>query len=229
MVETTEASLVPSGSLKASNGRLYPRTVGQPYARIGKRALDLAICLALLPVAAPLVLVAALVVARDGGNPFYIQPRVGRNGRVFRMVKLRSMVPDAEAKLHRLLDSDPALAAEWAVNQKLKDDPRITWIGRFLRRTSLDELPQLWNVVLGHMSLVGPRPMMPEQAELYPGSAYSALRPGMTGPWQVSERHDSAFATRAEYDADYLDSVSLATDLRLLSRTVAVVLRGTGC
>jgi exopolysaccharide production protein ExoY len=174
------------------------------------------------------VLLLALLIARDGHSPFYWNARVGRSGRVFHMLKLRTMVRDADARLEAHLAADPAAAAEWGATQKLKKDPRITTFGRILRKTSMDELPQLWNVLVGDMSLVGPRPMMPSQQVLYPGRAYYTLRPGLTGPWQVSDRNGCTFAKRAEFDRDYEQSLSLATDLRLLARTVAVVLKGTG-
>jgi exopolysaccharide production protein ExoY len=138
------------------------------------------------------------------------------------------MVDDAEAKLEDHLAADSSARHEWDTTQKLKADPRITSFGRFLRRSSLDELPQLWNVLKGDMSLVGPRPMMPEQAPLYSGEAYYTLRPGITGLWQVSERNATAFADRAHYDARYEQDLSLVNDLRILMATVRVVLRGTG-
>jgi lipopolysaccharide/colanic/teichoic acid biosynthesis glycosyltransferase len=139
------------------------------------------------------------------------------------------MVPGAEARLAAHLAADPAARAEWDRSQKLREDPRVTPLGRLLRRSSLDELPQLWNVLAGDMSLVGPRPMMPCQQALYPGEAYYRLRPGLTGPWQVSDRHASAFADRARFDRDYEQALSLATDLRILAATLRAVLRGTGC
>jgi lipopolysaccharide/colanic/teichoic acid biosynthesis glycosyltransferase len=193
-----------------------------------KRALDVALVLLAAPVVLPVVLLIALFVMRDGHAPFYWSERVGLNGRLFRMLKLRTMVHDADARLEAYLASDTAAAAEWAGTQKLKHDPRITGFGRMLRKTSLDELPQLWNVLRGDMALVGPRPMMPNQRKIYPGRAYYALRPGVTGPWQVSDRNDCAFSRRADFDFDYNRSLSFMNDLRLLARTVVVVLRGTG-
>jgi lipopolysaccharide/colanic/teichoic acid biosynthesis glycosyltransferase len=193
-----------------------------------KRGLDLVLVIAALPVVLPLLLLLALGAGLDGGNPFYCQRRVGRGGRSFRMWKLRSMIVDAEAVLALHLAADPAARAEWTRMQKLKHDPRITRFGRLLRKSSLDELPQLWNVLTGEMSLVGPRPMLPEQRPLYPGTAYYRLRPGITGAWQVSKRNESRFADRARYDHDYDRRLSLGTDLRLLAATVRAVLRGTG-
>lgn len=193
-----------------------------------KRWLDIVLVLMALPVVLPLVLMLALVVLMDGGNPFYAQDRVGRGGRRYRMWKLRSMVVDADTRLQGYLDADPEARAEWEETQKLRHDPRITRFGRLLRKSSLDELPQLWNVLVGHMSLVGPRPMLPEQQVLYPGSSYYGLRPGLTGLWQVSERNQSTFASRAMYDDTYDQSISLRTDAMVIWRTVGVVARATG-
>jgi exopolysaccharide production protein ExoY len=199
------------------------------YRNIAKRLMDILLVLLMLPVVLPVVLLLALRVAIDGGQPFYLQDRIGRGGRVYRMWKLRTMVRDADRKLAAHLDANPAARTEWDVNQKLSADPRVTGFGNFLRRSSLDELPQLWNVLTGDMSLVGPRPMMVDQAPLYPGHTYYTLRPGITGSWQVSARNASTFADRAQFDDDYDRRLSLPTDLRLLLATVRVVLRGTGC
>ncbi len=193
-----------------------------------KRALDILAVLAAAPLVLVLVAMLALLVRRDGGPAFYVQMRVGRGGRLYRMWKLRSMVVDADLAMDRHLAACPAARAEWDAAQKLKDDPRVTAVGRLLRKTSLDELPQLWNVLVGDMSLVGPRPMMPSQRVLYPGRAYFRLRPGITGPWQVAERNAGTFAARAGFDADYERDLSFATDTRLLFATVRVVLRATG-
>ena len=201
---------------------------GGAYARFVKRGLDTLIVLLAAPFVLPLVLMLGLLVARDGGPVFYSQDRVGRGGRTFRIWKLRSMVTDADRALEAHLASDPAARAKWATTQKLKNDPRITPVGRLIRKASLDELPQLWNVVLGDMSLVGPRPMLPGQTALYPGHAYYALRPGLTGFWQISRRNETSFAGRATYDTAYAGQVSLLTDLMVIFATVRVVLRGTG-
>ncbi|WP_096787999.1 sugar transferase [Rhodobacter sp. CZR27] len=201
---------------------------GRIYRDGFKRLLDILLILAALPVVLPLVLILAVLVARDGGSPFYLQERIGRNGRIYRIWKLRTMVHDAEAALEQYLARNPAARAEWDLTQKLKRDPRVTRVGRFLRIYSLDELPQLWNVLKGDMSLVGPRPMMPCQRILYPGSAYFALRPGITGYWQVRQRNLSSFADRAWHDTQYHRDLSLWTDLKLLLSTVRVVMRATG-
>lgn len=198
------------------------------YPGLMKRLIDVTLVLLAAPFVLILVLPIALFIALDGHSPIYWSERVGRHGRIFRMMKLRTMVPDADARLSAQLAADPAAAEEWASTQKLKCDPRITAFGRFLRKSSLDELPQLWNVLKGDMSLVGPRPMMPNQRKLYPGRAYYALRPGVTGPWQVSDRNETTFARRADFDLEYSRKVTLAHDAALIWQTVAVVLRGTG-
>jgi exopolysaccharide production protein ExoY len=198
------------------------------YATYFKRLLDILAVLAALPFVLPVILVLAFLVRRDGGPALYVQARIGRGGRVFRLWKLRTMVVDADRKLAAHLATNAAARAEWDETQKLKCDPRITPIGRVLRRTSLDELPQLWNVLRGDMSLVGPRPMMPSQRRLYPGRIYYRLRPGLTGFWQISDRNETSFAGRAIHDAAYADRLSLFTDVFVLLRTVRAVLRGTG-
>ncbi|MFV2001863.1 MAG: sugar transferase [Paracoccaceae bacterium] len=198
------------------------------YRNFVKRVLDTVIIVLMAPVVVPVVVALAAVVARDGHMPFYASRRVGRNGRVFNMLKLRTMVPDAEALLAGHLEADAEARREWESTQKLKNDPRITRLGRFLRKFSLDELPQLYNVLNGDMSLVGPRPMLPSQRALYPGLSYYSLRPGITGPWQVSDRNDCEFAKRADHDREYEQRMSFLVDAALLSRTVGVIVRGTG-
>ncbi|MEP5196538.1 MAG: sugar transferase [Roseobacter sp.] len=205
-----------------------PYRVRSTYNRFVKRWIDVAlVVLAVLPIL-PLIVLACVIVALDGHNPFYSQIRIGRGGRQFRIWKIRTMVPDADQALKTYLATNPAAKAEWDASQKLRHDPRITRIGVLLRKSSMDELPQLWNVLTGSMSLVGPRPMMVSQKSLYPGRAYYALRPGITGPWQVSERNDSVFAGRAVFDDGYARNVSFVTDVRILFQTVGVVVRATG-
>jgi lipopolysaccharide/colanic/teichoic acid biosynthesis glycosyltransferase len=204
-----------------------PRSVGL-YRGFFKRGLDILLVLLAAPFVLPVVLLLSLMITRDGGSAFYSQDRIGRGGRVFRLWKLRSMVVAADAKLEAYLAADPAARAEWDQHQKLKDDPRITAAGRLIRKASLDELPQLWNVLIGDMSLVGPRPMMPHQRELYPGRDYYRMRPGLTGFWQISDRNHTTFAARAAYDTQYCRRQSLITDLLVMLATVWVVIRGTG-
>ena len=198
------------------------------YASGLKRALDLLFVIAALPFLVPFFLIVSALIATDGHSPFFRQERIGRNGRRFGMWKFRTMVPDAEAELERYLAENPAARAEWDSKQKLAKDPRITKVGRILRRTSMDELPQLLNVLSGDMSIVGPRPMMTNQQALYPGHGYYRLRPGLTGSWQVSSRNESTFAERATFDDAYENELSFATDARIIAKTVGVVVRCTG-
>ncbi|WP_417808018.1 sugar transferase [Thioclava sp.] len=202
-----------------------------PYRAAGKRVFDIVMVLAVIPVLLPLILLLAALVSLDGGPAFFAQTRIGRDGKTFKMWKLRTMVVNAEAKLSALCAADPAIAQEWAVNQKLAHDPRITHIGAFLRRTSLDELPQFFNVLFGSMSLVGPRPFLASQEETYQdamGRAYYRMRPGITGLWQVVGRSSSAFVDRVRFDERYYAKMSLMNDVMLCLMTVAVVFKQTG-
>lgn len=215
--------------------RSYPgwrRNIAPPrglYDRLGKRPLDMVLAALALVLAAPVLVLLMLALWIEGGRPVFTQLRLGRDGRQFRMFKLRSMVVDAEARLQACLEADPALRAEWELSQKLKKDPRVTWLGKLIRKTSLDELPQLFNVLRGDMSLVGPRPMLPDQLPLYLApESYLALRPGLTGLWQVTARNDQSFAVRAMLDRDYAQEVSLRGDLRIMLSTVGAVVRATG-
>ncbi|MBO6867175.1 MAG: sugar transferase [Thalassococcus sp.] len=210
-------------------GALDGARTSSVYRGVAKRALDIMlVLLATLP-ALMIALPFVLLVALDGRSPFYRQRRVGRNGAVFNMWKLRSMVPNADQMLEGYLAANPAARSEWDLTQKLRHDPRITKVGHLIRKTSIDELPQLWNVLKGDMSIVGPRPMMVDQQKIYPGTAYYALRPGITGFWQTSVRNESSFADRAQFDTDYLRQMSFLTDFRVMLRTVRVVVNGTGC
>lgn len=198
------------------------------YRSVFKRGFDiLFVAIIALPVAL-IVGLLTLLIMMDGASPFYRQERVGKNGKRFSMLKLRSMVPNADRKLEAYLRTNPAARLEWNEKQKLAKDPRITPIGRIIRKTSLDELPQFFNVLVGDMSVVGPRPMMPEQTSLYPGTAYYRMRPGITGFWQISERNECSFAERAIHDSNYDRALSLRTDVTVVLRTVSVVMAGTG-
>jgi lipopolysaccharide/colanic/teichoic acid biosynthesis glycosyltransferase len=199
------------------------------YRNVVKRLVDVTLVFATLPFWLPIIVGTALMIAaRDGRNPFYTQERVGRHGRTFHMLKLRSMVHDADAILEAYLRHNPAARAEWDATQKLKDDPRITEIGRIIRKLSIDELPQLFNILIGDMSLVGPRPIMVCQKALYPGRHYYDMQPGLTGFWQISNRNECRFVHRARYDNAYHRAMSLGTDIVVIFRTIGVVLRGTG-
>lgn len=207
------------------NAQNEPRGVYRLYL---KRLLDIVVVVMAAPFVLPVVLVLAALAVLEGRSAFYVQDRVGQDGRHFRFWKLRSMVPDADRRLAEYLAENPAARTEWDETQKLKDDPRVTRLGGFMRKTSLDELPQLWNVLKGDMSIVGPRPMMPQQRALYPGPVYHRVRPGLTGFWQISDRNHSSFASRSHYDARYAERISLPTDILVILMTVRSVLRGTG-
>ncbi|WP_371170615.1 sugar transferase [Aliiroseovarius sp. 2305UL8-7] len=200
----------------------------RPYRDRFKRLFDIAFVIAAAPIAIPLVGFMLLLAMLDGGKPFYRQRRIGKNGRIYSMIKIRSMVPNADQRLEAYLEANPEAREEWDSTQKLKNDPRITKIGKFLRKSSMDELPQLWNVLKGDMSVVGPRPMMEDQKSLYPGAAYYAMRPGITGPWQVSDRNETTFAQRATFDTQYYYELTMKKDAEILCKTVGVVLRCTG-
>jgi Undecaprenyl-phosphate galactose phosphotransferase WbaP len=160
----------------------------------------------------------------------YRQWRVGRNGRRIGVYKFRTMVRNADAVLREMLEKDPELAAEWERDQKLRCDPRVTRVGAFLRKTSLDELPQLINVVTGDMSLVGPRPVVEGERGKYGPvfDEYCRVRPGITGLWQVSGRNNTSYAERVAYDHYYINNWSVWMDIWILCRTVPVVLTGYG-
>lgn len=198
------------------------------YRRVAKRIFDVLFVLVAAVPAVMILLPLMAIIALDGRSPIYIQRRIGLNGKVFRMFKLRSMIAGADEVLEHYLSKNPEARREWDVTQKLKSDPRITPFGHFIRKSSLDELPQLFNVLNGTMSIVGPRPMMVNQRDLYPGAAYYAMRPGITGYWQISERNDCSFSDRSTYDTKYYREMSLGTDISVLASTVKVVLRGTG-
>lgn len=196
-----------------------------------KRALDIAGAGSLLLLSLPVFLLLALLVRLDGGPAFYAHERVGRGGRRFGCLKFRSMVTDSAARLEALLDQDPEARAEWNATRKLRHDPRITWVGRFLRASSLDELPQLINVLRGDMSLVGPRPVIAAELAAHYGAAaehYLSVRPGITGLWQVSGRSSTSYDTRVALDVRYATNPSLLEDLRILLRTPAAVLLRRG-
>lgn len=195
------------------------------------RALDVVIAAMALVVLAPVLLLIALAVwAHDGGRPVFVHRRIGRGGVQFPCLKFRSMVPDSQERLKEILSSDPQAAVEWARDQKLRNDPRVTALGQVLRKTSLDELPQLANVLVGHMSLVGPRPIVANEVGRYGRyfADYCQVKPGITGLWQVSGRNDVSYRRRVALDTVYSRSRSVGFDLMILGRTVPAVLTGRG-
>jgi exopolysaccharide production protein ExoY len=211
---------------------LQPKASGalQP---IAKRVIDAALAAMLLVLFAVPMLALALLVRADGGPAFFAHRRVGRGGMMFGCLKFRSMTVNADRALEAVLASDPAARAEWETSRKLRHDPRVTRIGKFLRATSLDELPQLINVLRGEMSLVGPRPVTASELAQFYGAAaehYQLVRPGITGPWQVSGRSDTSYDRRVAMDVAYATRPSLLEDFRLLLRTpIAVLSRRGAC
>lgn len=196
-----------------------------------KRLVDVVGALVGLALCALPLAVLALVIRRDGGHAFFRHERIGRLGLPFDCLKLRTMRMDSEAILERVLAESPEAREEWARDFKLRDDPRITRVGAFLRRTSLDELPQLWNVLKGDMSLVGPRPVVAaELATYYRESAelYRKVRPGLTGPWQVGGRNDLSYAERVALDAHYALNWSFSSDVMIILRTLGVFFERKG-
>lgn len=216
---------------RGSDGRLGDAVIAPPRDDLVKAAFDrTAAVLGLLLLLPLLLMVAGLIWLRDPGPVLYAHPRVGRGGRVFRCLKFRTMVRNGDEVLARHLARDPEAAREWEETRKLRHDPRVTTLGRRLRKSSIDELPQLLNVARGEMSLVGPRPIVEAEARYY-GAAmrdYTSVRPGLTGPWQIGGRSDTTYAERVRLDQSYVRNRSLWLDLKIILRTVVVVLKGRG-
>ena len=209
---------------------LFP-SPSKPPAPVGgwrKQCMDRCGAAVLLVALAPLFLLLAILIRRDGGGALYRHQRLGANGKVFPCMKFRSMVANSDSVLEQLLASDPIALAEWQATQKLRLDPRVTRVGRLLRKTSLDELPQLFNVLRGEMSLVGPRPIVRAEISRYGSEIgyYYQARPGLTGLWQVSGRSDTSYAQRVELDVQYISTWTLWRDIVIVLKTIpAVVLR----
>jgi Undecaprenyl-phosphate galactose phosphotransferase WbaP len=201
------------------------------HSQVTKRVLDILVASVLAILAIPLALSIALAIMLETRGPIlFVHTRLGKGGRPFRLWKFRSMRADSDEVLGRYLNRHPELLAEWHASHKLKNDPRITHVGRWLRRSSLDELPQLWNVLCGTMSMIGPRPIVKDEIPKY-GPAfrqYKRVQPGLTGLWQVSGRTDLSYRHRIELDTKYVRHWSFALDLKILWKTVGVVLGGHG-
>ncbi len=223
---------------RLSNGRLSKRAgdaergIHCSYNSLLKRAFDVTVSATLITFLAPAMAVIALAIfVQDGRSIFYGHRRVGRGGASFRCWKFRTMVTDADERLEELLRDDAASRQEWQATQKLKNDPRIIpGVGKFLRQSSLDELPQLFNVLSGEMSLVGPRPVVADELEKY-GAArahYTSVRPGLTGPWQIGERSDGDYHNRVSKDVDYVENWSFKTDVVIVLQTATVPFRQSG-
>ncbi|MBA3974258.1 MAG: hypothetical protein C0504_08595 [Candidatus Solibacter sp.] len=205
--------------------------LSHPGALLVKRILDLAVAALLSILALPFAAVIALLIVLDSPGPvFFSHNRIGKGNRTFRLWKFRTMKSDADTVLEQYLDAHPGLRAEWEQTHKLKNDPRVTRTGRLLRRSSLDELPQLLSVLRGDMSMVGPRPIVAEEAPKYGPvfNLYLQVRPGLTGLWQASGRTDTSYRKRLALDLRYLTTRTLWMDLWLLAKTVKVVLFGHG-
>ena len=199
------------------------------YKQYGKRMFDLAFALILLPLLTPVMLVIAAGMAHKG-KIIFGHRRVGRGGSEFTCYKFRTMVVDADRKLAELLASDPTARAEWDRDQKLKDDPRVTRLGHVLRRTSLDELPQLWNAIRGDMSFVGPRPVTKAELLRYENNqdAYLSIRPGVTGLWQVKSHGGTSYTTRVILDVEYSTSHNFMHDVRIIAETALIPFKMSG-
>jgi len=199
--------------------------LARPFSRILKAAFDHAVAMVLLVLLAPLLVVLSLMVRLDGGPAFYRHRRIGAGGRNFDCIKFRTMVLNSDRVLQRMLADDPAAAEEWAATQKLRNDPRVTRLGEFLRRSSLDELPQLLNVLRGEMSLVGPRPIVQAEIARYADDIdyYYETKPGLTGLWQVSGRSDTSYARRVRLDVWYVRNWTLWHDIAILLKTIPAV------
>lgn len=197
-----------------------------------KRFFDIIFSLCVLFFGAPIFFLIALLVAIPSrGRVVYIQKRIGRGGKPFNCYKFRTMHPNADKQLKKLLEENPKLKDEWLKNHKLRHDPRITLIGRFLRKTSLDELPQFINVIKGDLSIVGPRPVVEDELKRHLGPKAAkilSIRPGITGLWQVSGRNDTNYANRVKLDEQYVDKRSFLLDLQLVLKTIPAMITSRG-
>lgn len=215
--------------------RPFVRVEARPRRRFdggAKRVSDVLIAVIALLLLGPLILLICLAVKlQDGGPAFFAHRRVGQGRRFFKCLKLRTMFVDADERLRAILETSPAARAEWARDHKLRNDPRITPIGRVLRRASLDELPQFFNVLVGDMSIVGPRPIVEAEIRRYGHYIYEycSVKPGLTGLWQVSGRNDMNYRRRVAMDVVYCREKSIAMDLKIILLTIPAVLNGRGC
>ncbi len=234
--EPPHVRVQPSPSTIVTPSRFADTSFGRPAKAVGlnriergvKRLFDLASVLVILALFWWAIIAVAIAVRLTTGSPvIYGHKRIGRDGREFKCYKFRSMVPNADEVLAHLLANDAAAREEWNRDFKLKDDPRVTRVGRFIRKTSLDEFPQLWNVVVNDMSIVGPRPVVRKELDQYYSGAcrdhYLSVKPGLTGLWQVSGRSDMEYAERVELDRRYVTRWGLWSDFMIVMRTVRVM------
>ncbi|MEM7650461.1 MAG: sugar transferase [Pseudomonadota bacterium] len=213
---------------ESSSQKSYPHE--NLWARIFKRGTDILSATALVPVLGLVIIGVSALIKRDGGCIFYSQKRIGRNGEAFQCLKFRTMVPNAEQALEDYLSQNPDCRDDWNTYKKLKNDPRITLVGKFLRKFSLDELPQIINVLKGEMSLVGPRPILENERHFFAESYqdYLSVKPGITGLWQVSGRNEKTFVERVELDSEYVRNWTMLSDVSIIFKTFAVVFSGRG-
>ncbi|MBC7314697.1 MAG: sugar transferase [Rhizobium sp.] len=221
-----------SATRSASSPYFHTHAVGtSPVGGISKRGFDIVMAsIALLFLSPIFLMLMALVKFSDGGRVFYGHSRIGHSGRSFRCLKFRTMRQDGDRILKEYLEKNPSAYEEWRATRKLQHDPRVTAVGSVLRKLSLDELPQLVNIIRGEMSLVGPRPVVEDELELYDVAAqyYLRSRPGLTGLWQVSGRNDVSYESRIALDSHYVQNWSLMTDLKIIGMTVPAVCLSRG-
>ncbi|MBC7152133.1 MAG: sugar transferase [Rhizobium sp.] len=221
-----------SATRSASSPFLHTHTAAKsPVGGIPKRGFDIFMALSALLFLSPIFLMLmALVKFSDGGRIFYGHSRVGHGGRPFRCLKFRTMREDGDRILKEYLENNPSAYEEWRAARKLQNDPRVTTVGGVLRKLSLDELPQLINIIRGEMSVVGPRPVVEDELELYDVAAqyYLRSRPGLTGLWQVSGRSDVSYESRVALDSHYVQNWSLMTDIKIIGLTVPAVCLSRG-
>lgn len=231
MVYHVNADGLVGARVRVSEANSSEKSHNKAKVRLSKRVFDLVFAVILVVFFSPFILgVAAIIWFADRSSVLFAHERIGLNGKTFKCLKFRTMCLDADVKLERLLQSDPAAREEWEQSQKLANDPRLTSVGLILRKTSLDELPQLWNVLRGEMSMVGPRPIVADEAKHY-GSVfadYKSVLPGLTGAWQVSGRSNTTYEERVALDADYIKKASLVLDTKIVLKTVWVVIAGKG-
>lgn len=210
---------VATASLVMSSSKYY----------IFKRMFDVVVSALALLCLSPFLLIVVILIRLDSkGKAIFTQERIGKNGRLFKLYKFRSMVLDADKILFEMLETDPELALEYKINKKLRNDPRITKIGKFIRRTSIDEIPQLINVLLGDMSLIGNRPYLPRELNDM-GSYYEQIvktKPGITGYWQVSGRSNTTFKVRCKMEAEYSNNMCLSMDIKIFFKTFIILFKG---
>ena len=202
-----------------------------PVGGVRKRGFDIVGAVAAIVLLSPLLIMLSLLVKlSDGGKIFYAHRRIGRNGNVFHCLKFRTMVENGDEVLAAHFATNHRARAEWLATRKLQNDPRVTRVGLVLRKLSLDELPQVFNILMGHMSFVGPRPVVRDELELYGQAAdcYLKSRPGLTGLWQISGRNDVSYGTRVAFDRHYVENWSFVADLKIILKTVPVVFSSRG-